>query len=85
MPDGKVSNIEHPLKYWGVIGTLDNQNYVVIKGNQNCPTDTAADALAGKYTNVNTKEHQPSGVLSSGGGFASEEPTAPPDGKLPMF
>ena len=85
VPDSKVSNIEHPLKYWGVIGTLDNQNYVVIKGNQNCPTDTAADALAGKYTNVNTKEHQPSGVLSSGGGFASEEPTAPPDGKLPMF
>lgn len=96
--DGQVSNSEHPLYYHGVTGALDNQNYVVIDGNRGCPTDSAANPLAGKYTNVNTTVHQTDvnggGGLRSGmnpggangnGGFTAPEPTYSTTTAIPMF
>lgn len=56
--DAAITNAEHPLYYRGVMGTLDNQNYVVVPGNVNCPSDTRAAPLTGKYVNNNTFTHQ---------------------------
>ena len=96
--DGQVSNSEHPLYYHGVTGALDNQNYVVIDGNRGCPTDSAANPLTGKYTNVNTTVHQTdvngggglrsgtnSGGANSNGGFTAAEPPYSTSTAIPMF
>jgi len=96
--DGQVSNNEHPLYYRGVTGVLDNQNYVVIEGHRSCPTDSAVNTSAGKYTNVNTARHQTDangggGVLSGtnpggaggNGGFTSAEPAYSTTAVLPML
>jgi len=56
--DGVLSNSEHPLKYRGVTGALDNQNYVVVDGNVDCPTDGPVDMATGNYVNANTTLHQ---------------------------
>lgn len=96
--DGRVSNSEHPLYYRGVTGALDNQNYVVISGNRSCPTDSAANPSAGKYTNVNTTLHQTNdaggggalsgtngGGASGNGGFTAVEPTYSTSSAIPML
>ncbi len=97
--DGQVSNSEHPLYYHGVSGVLDNQNYVVIDGHRNCPTDSAANPITGKYTNVNTTVHQTDvsgiggersgtnggGGAAQNGGFASAEPVYSTSVALPMY
>ena len=36
---GSISNSEHPLWYRGVTGALDSQNFLVIKEDEDCPTD----------------------------------------------
>lgn len=72
--DNSITNAEHPLYYRGVIGTLDNQNYVVIPGNRTCPSDTEATPLTGKYANNNTFTHQTelaSGTATYHGGSLS--------------
>ncbi|MGA0612997.1 type IV pilus modification PilV family protein [Caldimonas sp. KR1-144] len=72
--DDEITNAEHPLVYRDVTGTLDNQNYVVIRGNQTCPSDTEAEPLTGKYVNNNTFSHQtelPSGTTAQHGGAFS--------------
>ena len=64
--DGVVSNTEHPRYYRQVkpdpnydnSGTIDNQNYVVIRGNDDCPTDVAADPVNGDFVNASTVTHQ---------------------------
>jgi len=56
--DGVLSNSEHPMKYRGVTGALDNQNYVVVDGNVDCPTDGPANTATGNYVNSNTTLHQ---------------------------
>lgn len=63
--NGKVSNHEHPRFYRKVTldpatksGALDNQNYLVVKGNDICPSDVAADPLSADYVNTNTASHQ---------------------------
>ena len=62
--DGAVSNHEHPRYYRQVkastdgSGTIDNQNYVVIQGANNCPTDVASDPVNGDFINTNTVTHQ---------------------------
>jgi Tfp pilus assembly protein PilV len=55
--DNVISNSEHPQYYRGVTGTLDNQNYVVIPGNNNCPNDTEG-SLSASFRNNNTILHQ---------------------------
>jgi Tfp pilus assembly protein PilV len=62
--DNAVSNHEHPRYYRRVTGTLDNQNFLVIKGNDDCPTDVNSDPVAGDLVNTATVTHQPSPELS---------------------
>lgn len=57
--DGEVSNHEHPRYYRRVVGTLDNQNYLVIPGNDSCPTDVNSNPVAGDFVNTSTVTHQP--------------------------
>jgi hypothetical protein len=71
--DGVIANIEHPKYYRRVTGALDNQNFVVIAGNESCPTDIAVNytGTVGSLFNTNTATHQtaPTGdtaVLSFG-------------------
>lgn len=61
-----ISNGEHPLWYRGVTGALDSQNYLVIAGDQNCPTDKPADLFGNpvNYADDTTADHQPTGALS---------------------
>jgi hypothetical protein len=82
--NNKISNNEHPYWYRGVSGGMDNQTYLIIPGNDNCPTNGKTDLLAGNYINVNTIIHQSSG--STGGSYsdvssqwsASAEPSSAP-------
>jgi type IV pilus modification protein PilV len=62
---GTISNSEHPLWYRGVTGPLDSQNYLVIAGNRNCPTDDPQN-LGSPFnaSDDTTWNHQPSGALS---------------------
>jgi len=56
--DGKVSNAEHPEQYLGVTGALRNQNFLVIKGTDDCPAGHAVDPEQGYFTNTATVLHQ---------------------------
>lgn len=59
--DGAISNSEHPKYFRRVTGALDNQNFVVIKGNESCPTDIAVNytgSTTGSLYNTNTATHQ---------------------------
>jgi type II secretory pathway pseudopilin PulG len=67
--NNEISNGEHPLNYRQVTGTLDNQNYLVVDGEDECPGDdaitpTANNPTADDYVDTNTVEHQPSGEFS---------------------
>ncbi|NWG73626.1 MAG: prepilin-type N-terminal cleavage/methylation domain-containing protein [Rubrivivax sp.] len=59
--DDRIANAEHPLYYRLVSGTLDNQNYIAIKGSD-CPTAAEPDPIEAKsdeaYLNLNTVIHQ---------------------------
>jgi hypothetical protein len=57
-----LSNGEHPRYYREVTGTLDNQNYLVLRGGNShpCPPDTRADPANGNYQDTNAARHQPS-------------------------
>lgn len=65
--NGSLSNREHPLYYRGVTKTtetsaLDNQNYVLIKGDEICVRDSVANTATGKFSNLNTTLHQTQSV-----------------------
>lgn len=77
-----ISNLEHPAVYRKVTGALDNQNFVVIRSSQNCPTDGAPDftsSQAGDLNNTNTFSHQPTTAQST-----PWESTVPLNQELPM-
>lgn len=57
--NGLPSNHEHPRFYRDVTGAIDNQNFLVIKGNDACPTDVESNPVAGDYVDTNTATHQP--------------------------
>lgn len=57
---GTLSNNEHPRYYRHVTGSLGNQNYLVVNGDDSCPADTAADPATGDFVDANTERHQPS-------------------------
>jgi type II secretory pathway pseudopilin PulG len=92
--NGNVSNHEHPRYYRRVSGALDNQNFLVIKGNDDCPTDVDAAPLNADYVNTNTATHQggPGAELSfkctntscSGANKVTIEPASATD-VVPMF
>jgi Tfp pilus assembly protein PilV len=50
------ANIEHPADYAGVAGTLQGQNFIVVRGDQNCPGAPDASLLAAA---TGTVQHQP--------------------------
>lgn len=70
-----TANIDHPKVYCKVNSTglcdtgtnsrdlvrqnLSHQNFLVLRGNQSCPTDVAANPSAGDLVNSNTLPHQP--------------------------
>lgn len=58
----KIDNDEHPYAYLMVRRSLSNQNFLVIAGNQSCPTDSAVE-IDGRgsenYTDATTVLHQP--------------------------
>ena len=67
--NGEISNGEHPLYYRQVTGTLDNQNYLVVDGEDECPGDDritpeANNPTADDYIDTNAVEHQPAPELS---------------------
>ena len=57
----KIDNAEHPYAYLKATIGMNNQNFLVIKGNNACPTDGAVevDGTGGEnYTNETTVSHQ---------------------------
>jgi hypothetical protein len=92
--NGTLSNSEHPRFYRQVRGTLDNQNYLVVNGGDDCPTDVASDPANANYLDTNAPQHQPSPVLSfrclntgcTGAGRDSNFETTPanPAAAIPM-
>jgi type II secretory pathway pseudopilin PulG len=62
----QLSNGEHPQYYRQVTGTLDSQNFLVLRGGNSdpCPPDIRTDPANGNYTDTNTASHQPTPELS---------------------
>jgi Tfp pilus assembly protein PilV len=59
-----IENLEHPLAYTDVTSPLTNQNFLVIRGDNSCPTDGAARPELGDFVNSHTVEHAPNPVAS---------------------
>lgn len=60
-----ISNSEHPLWYRGVTGALDSQNFLVVAGNRNCPTDNPQNfGSPFNASDDTTVDHQPTAALS---------------------
>jgi hypothetical protein len=69
--DGYTTNEDHPAVYGKdsatcgllncrrVTGNLINQNFLIIDGTKNCPTDGPADPASGDLVNSKTLQHQP--------------------------
>lgn len=67
--NNQISNGEHPRYYRQATGALDNQNYLVVDGEDDCPGDdaitpTANNPTADDYIDTNTVEHQPTPEFS---------------------
>jgi Tfp pilus assembly protein PilV len=50
------ANIEHPADYAEVAGSLQAQNFLIVRGDQACPAATAGDLLTAGFGTV---QHQP--------------------------
>lgn len=59
-----LSNSEHPRYYRQVSGALENQNFLVIGEDDDCPTDIASNPASGNFLDTNTAQHQPRPELS---------------------
>ena len=59
-----LSNGEHPRYYRQVRGALDNQNYLVVDGEDDCPADLPLDFTSNQpnVSNTNTVIHQPASI-----------------------
>jgi len=58
----KIDNEEHPYAYLNTTKSLSNQNFLVIRGDKNCPDDDAVEVNGTgneNYTDVTTVTHQP--------------------------
>ncbi|MDN3920556.1 type IV pilus modification PilV family protein [Roseateles violae] len=58
--DTLITNLEHPLNYYGVTGALPRQNFLVISASANCPDGHRVDPAAGLFSDTKTVLHQPS-------------------------
>lgn len=54
-----LDNSEHPEVYGRVNGPLTRQNFLVIRGDVNCPTAPAVDVANGVYADYSTVQLQP--------------------------
>ena len=61
--DSRISNIEHPLSYEQVNGSLTQQNFLVI-GKQSCPAGHTVNLAAGRFAHTATVRHQPDGEIT---------------------
>jgi hypothetical protein len=59
--DGRdgISNEEHPLDYRSVKSPLEQQNFLVVRGSNACPTDVPADLSRADAVNSSTVEQAP--------------------------
>lgn len=60
--DGVTDNLEHPLAYVDVQGSLTQQNFLVVRGDNACPADRPADPLHGDLVDSSTREQAPTPV-----------------------
>ena len=60
--DGRLSNEEHPHVYALLRESIGNQNYLVIRGDKACPTDSNVVNPVTHPVNYNTVRQQPSPV-----------------------
>ena len=58
-----ISNAEHPQVYDTVQGALGNQNFLVIKYSETCPTGASTDTGSAFWSKA-TVQHQPNGVAT---------------------
>ena len=56
---GSIGNSEHPATYTAVNESLENQNFLVVKGNKTCPSDITAIDPINHPVNYNTVQLQP--------------------------
>lgn len=59
---GSIDNEDHPYAYLNVQKSLSNQNFLVINGNENCPSRSEVEVNgtgSEVYTNATTVLHQP--------------------------
>ena len=54
-----LENEEHPAVYGRVGGSLTRQNFLVIRGDLNCPTAPAVNPSAGVFADYSTIQLQP--------------------------
>lgn len=54
-----LENEEHPAVYAKVARSLARQNFLVVRGDRNCPTAPAVDFNAGVFANYSTVQLQP--------------------------
>lgn len=55
-----IDNFEHPEVYVNVAGSLVRQNFLVIPGDQSCPTAPAVNPAGGVFVDYSTVQLQPS-------------------------
>lgn len=56
-----LENEEHPAVYGAVTGSLARQNFLVIRGDLNCPTAPAVSPATGVFADYSTLQSQPVG------------------------
>ena len=61
--DPTISNAEHPLVYSNVQGALGNQNFLVIKYSETCPSGASTDTGTAFWSKA-TVQHQPNGLAT---------------------
>lgn len=57
--NGRIDNEEHPASYTFVTGSLARQNFLVVRGDQSCPTAPAVNLGAGVFADYSTQQMQP--------------------------
>ncbi len=56
--DETISNVEHPLDYVDVNGSLTRQNFLVVAGSQSCPAGRVLSPADGLFYDSKTVVHQ---------------------------
>jgi Tfp pilus assembly protein PilV len=57
--NGSIGNSEHPLDYLHVDRALQQQNFLVVRGDHACPVDRPADPSSGHFVDASTVEQAP--------------------------